>query len=132
MRGNGGVAVTVSHLDGVEGLGQGADLVNLDEDGVTSAHLDTLLKVLGVGNEKVVTYKLALATDSGGKLNPAFPVFLAEAVLDGVDRILGDELLKVSDLLLGREFLSLWILGHTGLELLVVIEELVALFEAEL
>ena len=30
--GNGGVTVTVSHLDSVEGLGKGTNLVNLDED----------------------------------------------------------------------------------------------------
>ena len=31
---DGGVARAVGHLDGVQGLGQGADLVDLDEDGV--------------------------------------------------------------------------------------------------
>ena len=34
VRDNGGVAMTVGQLDGVQGLGQGADLVDLDEDGV--------------------------------------------------------------------------------------------------
>ena len=92
--------MTVSHLDSVEGLGERTDLVNLDKDRVTSTHLDTLLEVLHVGYEEVVTYELATVADSLGKLNPAFPVFLAEAVLDRVDRIFGDKLLEVSDLLL--------------------------------
>ena len=40
---DGGVAGAVGHLDGVQGLGQGADLVDLDEDGVGDAQLDALL-----------------------------------------------------------------------------------------
>ena len=79
--GDGGVAVTVGHLDGVQGLGQGTDLVHLDEDGVAGAHFDTLLEVLHVGHEEVVTHELAAVADGLGELHPAFPVFLGELVM---------------------------------------------------
>ena len=39
-------AGAVRHLDGVERLGQGADLVELDENGVGRAELDALLDAL--------------------------------------------------------------------------------------
>ena len=100
----------MGHLDSVESLGQGTDLVDLDEDGVTSTHLDTLLEVLDVGDEEVITDELAASADGLGELHPAFPVFLGEAVLDRVDRVLGDQLLQVSDLLLAGELLAVRIL----------------------
>ena len=76
VAGDSGVAVTVCHLYGVQGLCERADLVDLDEDAVAGAHLDTLLEVLDVGYEEVVTYELALGSDCLGELDPAFPVFL--------------------------------------------------------
>ena len=53
-----GVAVATSQLDGVEGLGDGADLVDFDEDGVGDFLLDSLLEALGVGDEEVVADEL--------------------------------------------------------------------------
>ena len=40
---NCGVACAVSHLDSVQGLGQGADLVNLDQDGVSTVSYTHLI-----------------------------------------------------------------------------------------
>ena len=77
----------MSHLDSVESFGKRTDLVNLDEDRVCSTLLDTLLEVLNIGNEEVITYELALVADSFGKFNPSFPVVLIETILDRVDRI---------------------------------------------
>ena len=42
----------VGHLDGVQGLGEGADLVDFDEDGVGHPFLDAGLQALGVGDEQ--------------------------------------------------------------------------------
>ena len=53
-----GVAVAAGELDGVEGLGDGADLVDLDEDGVGDAFVDAALQALGVGDEEVVADEL--------------------------------------------------------------------------
>jgi hypothetical protein len=41
----------VGHLDGLQRLGHGADLVQLDEDGIAAAHVDPLLKPFGIGDE---------------------------------------------------------------------------------
>ena len=79
----GGVAGAVGLLDGVEGLGQGADLVDLDEHGVRGAHLDALLDALGVGDEQVVADELDAAAQALGQADPTVPVVLAQAVLDG-------------------------------------------------
>ena len=52
MGDHGGVAGPVSGLDGLQGLGEGADLVDLDEDGVGHALFDAGFQALGVGDER--------------------------------------------------------------------------------
>ena len=61
VRADGGVTGLVCHLDGLQGLGDGTDLVQLDEDGVARTQLDALGKALGVGDEQVIAHKLDLA-----------------------------------------------------------------------
>ena len=63
MRGHGLVASAVGHLHGLQGLGQGADLVDLDQQGVGGAHRDALGQALGVGDEEVVADDLDLVAD---------------------------------------------------------------------
>ena len=46
MGSNGGVTMTVSHLDSIQCLGKRTNLVHLDEDRVSSTHLDTLFQEL--------------------------------------------------------------------------------------
>src|SRR6476660_2415731 len=48
------VAVAVGQVDRVEGLGEGADLVDLDEQGVGRARVDAALQAHRVGDEQVV------------------------------------------------------------------------------
>ena len=57
---NSGHAGLVSHLDGLEGLGNGTDLVELDKNGVACAELDTLFQSLSVGDKEIVAYQLDL------------------------------------------------------------------------
>ena len=116
--------MTVCHFDGVEGFAQRADLVNLDQDGVGATLLDAFLEELDVGHEQVVAHQLALAADAVGEFLPAFPVVLVHAVFDRVDRIFGDELFEVCNLLVGREFLAVRVFLHARFELLVVVEVL--------
>ena len=104
--GHGGVAGLVGHLDGFEGFGDGTDLVELDEDGVAALLGDTLGESLGIGYEQVVTDELDAVAEFAVEDLPAFPVFFVEAVFDGVDRILVDELLPVPDEFFGGEGLS--------------------------
>ena len=124
--------MTVSHLDSLKSLSQRTNLVHLDEDRVGCAHLDTLLQELGVGHEQVVTYELAPVAYLSGELHPVLPVVLIQTVLDRVDRISVDEVLKESDLLLGREFLAVRILLLAVLELLVVVVPLAIFLNSEL
>jgi hypothetical protein len=53
-----GPAGALGHLDRGEGLGQGADLVDLDQDRVGDALPDAFLQDLGVGHEQVVADEL--------------------------------------------------------------------------
>ena len=66
-----GVGRLLGHLDGVQGLGQGADLVQLDEDGVGHALVDAFGQDLGVGDEDVVAHQLDGVAQGVGQLLPA-------------------------------------------------------------
>jgi len=80
----------LGHADSLDGLGDGADLVHLEEKGVDALGLNTALDALGVSAEHVVTNDLAdaLSGEGLGRL----PVILLEGVLNGDDRVLGAEL----------------------------------------
>ena len=111
-----GVAGLLGGLDGLERLGERADLVDLDQDRVGGAQLDALLEALGVGDEQVVAHQLHLVANAAGKLDPAVPVLLGHAVLDGDDGIGVDELLPVIDHLGARVLNALALeLVHAGL-----------------
>ena len=101
MGDNCGVTCALSHLDSLEGLGQGTNLVDLDEDGVTSMNLNALLKALSVGNKEVVADELDLLAQTLGKDLPTVPVLLCKAVLDGDDWELLDHFLVISNHFLG-------------------------------
>ena len=84
------VARLAGHPDRLEGLGQGADLVDLDEDRVGDAGLDPAAQALGVGDEEVVADELAAVADLVGQGLPAVPVLLVHPVLDRDDRVAVD------------------------------------------
>ena len=84
-------------LDGLQRLGERANLVDLDQDRVGGTQLDALLEALGVGDEQVVAHQLHLVANATGELDPAVPVLLGHAVLDGDDGISVDELFPVID-----------------------------------
>ena len=85
---DGGVAGALGHLDGGEGFGQRADLVDLDQDRVGDALVDAFLQDLGVGDEQVVADQLHLLAQAVGQVLPAVPVALVHAVFDADDRVL--------------------------------------------
>ena len=86
----------MSHLNSLKSLRHRTNLIQLNQDGVTAAHLNTLGQTLCIGNEQVVADQLYLVAQTGGQLLPAFPVFLIQTILDGDNRIL---LTKVSPVL---------------------------------
>ena len=115
-----GVAVAAGEFDGFEGFGDGADLVDLDEDGVGDLLLDALLEALGVGDEEVVADELDLVADVFGEVLPAVPVVFGEAVFDGDDGVLVDPVLPEGGHLFGGEFALVGLLEDVLAGLLVV------------
>src|SRR5204863_9051242 len=107
MRHDGAVARLMGHLNRAERLGQSADLVDLDEDGIGNSVLDSLAETSRIGDEYVVADELACVPDRVGQQFPAFHVVLTHAVLDRFNGILPGETGKIFDLLLLRSDLPL-------------------------
>ena len=91
------IAGLLRHFDGLKRLGQAANLVHLDKNGVRAAHLDALGKTLGIRDEQVVAHQLHAIADALGQLLPAVPVLFGHAVFDGDDGVLVDQSLPVVD-----------------------------------
>ena len=87
----------MGQLDRLEGLGEGADLVDLHQDAVADAGLDAAGELLGVGDEEVVADELHAAAEALGEELPALPVVLAHAVFDGDDGVAVAEPFEVVD-----------------------------------
>ena len=84
-------AVLFGEFDGFDSLGEGADLVGLDKDGVAGFFVDAALEELGVSHEEVVADKLDAVAEALGKILPAMPIVFAKAVFDGDDGIVVDD-----------------------------------------
>ena len=97
MRDDGRVAVALGEGDGVEGLGQGTDLVYLHENRVGGTGIDTLLEEVYVGDEEIVADELHCVAEGVGEFLPGGPVVFGAAVLDGDDGVFGAEVLIVGD-----------------------------------
>jgi hypothetical protein len=70
---DGRVVGALGHLDGGEGLGQRADLVDLDQDRVGDVLLDAFLQDLGVGDEQVVAHQLHPLAQAVGQVASSRP-----------------------------------------------------------
>ena len=86
VRDHRGVARALGELDRGEGLGQRADLVDLDQDRVRHAQLDALLEQPRVGDEEVVADELHPLAERLREALPAVPVGFGHPVLDAHDR----------------------------------------------
>jgi len=60
-----GVTAAARQIDRLQGFGQGADLIHLDQDRIRCAGIDALLKALAVGHEQVITHELHTAAPTG-------------------------------------------------------------------
>src|SRR5699024_4618862 len=112
-----GEARAVREVHGVQGLGERADLVDLDQQGVRAALRDAAAETLGVGDEQVVPDQLGLRAEAVGDGLPALPVLLVQRVLDGDQRVRVDELGVVPDHLGGGLLCPLEGVGAVGEEL---------------
>lgn len=76
MGGHHAPTVLLRQLDRFDGFGDGADLVDLEQQSVTGLLADGFLDALGVGDQQVVAHNLHLAADVGGELGVIGPVIL--------------------------------------------------------
>ena len=97
----------------LDGLGDGTNLDNLEQETVAGLLLDGGLDTEGVGHGQVVTNDLDAAV--GGEVRPRLPVILVEGVFDRDDGVLFD-VTKVEV----RELLSGNPLGRVGVGVLEV------------
>ena len=82
MAHHGAVAAVVGQRDGIESLGERADLVDLHQQRVGDTALDALLQTLRVGDEQVVADDLNPLADRSGQFRPTVPLVLAQRILD--------------------------------------------------
>ena len=75
----------------MQGLGDGSDLVHLDQDGIGHAFCDAFTKYLLVGHEQIVSDQLDPLTQAVGQSLPTLPIVLGHPVLDRDQRITLDE-----------------------------------------
>jgi len=94
---DGGVFVFLGEFDGVEGLGERTDLVDLDEDRVRHALVDAFLEEFDIRNEEIVADELDAITERFGKFFPTNPVVFGAAVFDRDDRVFFAEAGVVGD-----------------------------------
>ena len=78
----------LSHLDCIEGFSQGADLVELDQNCVSSIQFNSLLDERGVRDEQIIADQLDLIAKTLTELLPAFPVILCKTIFQRDQRIL--------------------------------------------
>ena len=81
------IPVALGHFNGRQGFGEGADLVDFDQNGVAHSGLDAPLQTFGVGDKEVVSHQLKTGSQFTGQLGPALPVVFGQTVFDGNDGI---------------------------------------------
>ena len=97
---DGGIPGAVRHLDGFQRLGHGTDLIELDQNRIAAAKLNSLLQPLRIGHKQIVSHQLHSVSQLRSQLLPAFPVLFIQRILDGNDGIFIHQLLPVFDQLL--------------------------------
>jgi hypothetical protein len=94
------------HACRIKGLGDGTDLVELEQQGVAGMHLDALLQALYVGDIKVISNYYG-ARQLRRKLGKAVIRLLLEGVFQGNNRVGLDQIDIVIDQLSGCEPVSI-------------------------
>mmetsp|Transcript_16772 Transcript_16772/g.54601 ORF Transcript_16772/g.54601 Transcript_16772/m.54601 type:complete len:438 (-) Transcript_16772:248-1561(-) len=93
----------LAHLDRVDRLGDGPDLVHLEQQRVGRLLLDGPLDLDRVGHSQVVAHNLDRLAVLGHECRPVLPVVLVERVLDGDDREVAHQLAVKLGELCGRQ-----------------------------
>ena len=84
-------AIAGRKAHGVEGLGERADLVHLDEESIRSGLVDASLEARWVRDEEVVADDLDTVADGAREVNPPGPVVLRHRILDRYKREVSEE-----------------------------------------
>ena len=111
---DGRVFVFLGEFDGVEGFGEGTDLVDLDEDRVRHALVDAFLKEFDIRNEEIVPDELDAVTEGFGEFFPTDPVVFGAAVFDRDDRVFFAEAGVVGHEFVGGAFRAVGFLEDVG------------------
>jgi len=82
MRTNRAPTVRAHHVDGLQGFGECADLVQFHQKRVGGFFFDTAGNAFGVGHQQVITHNLQAMANRGGECFPAFPVILSKAIFN--------------------------------------------------
>ena len=89
MGDDGGVICFAGHFDGFDGFADGADLVELDQNGVADAFGDAARENFRVGDEDIVADELNFFAQGSRVMSlPAVPIVFGEAIFDRDDRVL--------------------------------------------
>src|SRR5512133_1017068 len=116
VRDDGSVTRTLSETDGIERLGERANLVDLDQNRVGNSLLDPLSEANLVRHEQVVADQLALLAKLLREQLPAVPVVFGQTVFDRDDRVLRAELLVDANHLFARALLLIERVLAVGVE----------------
>src|SRR5262245_3288472 len=87
MAEHGGVTTVLRQGHRVQGLGQRANLVYLDENGVGGLALNSPLQEFDVGHKEIITNQLNVAPEFLGQPLPILPITLSAAIFNTDDRI---------------------------------------------
>src|ERR1051326_6186047 len=93
MRDYRGKSCPLRHLYRRHRLGQGANLVELNQDRVGSMLLNAPFQAGRIGDEQIITHKLYAITEALAQQFPAIPVILAQTIFDSDDGVFRDPLL---------------------------------------
>ena len=77
-----GVTVPTAEFNRLERLGQGADLVHLDENRIGNTLLNTLAEEIDIGDEEIVTDELNFVPQARGQFFPTGPIVLRASIFD--------------------------------------------------
>ena len=77
----------LGHVAGLNGLGDGANLVDLEQEGVAELLVNASLDALRVRDEQIVTDDLDAVTNLLRHLDVGGEVVLVEGILDRDDRV---------------------------------------------
>ena len=85
------------HLNGFQCLRNRTNLVQLDQNRISSTKFNSLSQSFCIGYKQVITDKLYFVSKSRSKLLPSFPVFFIQTIFDRNDRVFLTEFCPVLD-----------------------------------